>query len=358
MRKVLIVTGGSGGHVVPSITLFEHLKNNFLAKIVTDSRGKKFIDKYKYEYELIDVPNLFSKKYLLPINIFKYIYNITKSINFIKTNSIDIIISTGGYMTIPFCIAAFILKKKIFLFEPNSVLGRSNKFVLKFSQKIICYDKDLKNFPNKYNSKMVVIKPILKKQIFSIKKNSLNLNDKISKLLIIGGSQGASFFDTKITKLIIEISKKYNLEINQQISSRNIAHHLKNEYEKEKINYKFFEFTENADEIYDGVNLAITRGGAGILSELSYLKIPFISIPLPSARDNHQFFNSVFYRKKNCCWLIDQNKFVFDDIKTLLFDIFSNHKDYIEKSENLEKLTQKNTWNNTNNHIIEIINEN
>ena len=145
---------------------------------------------------------------------------------------------------------------------------------------------------------MVVIKPILKKQIFSIKKNSLNLNDKISKLLIIGGSQGASFFDTKITKLIIEISKKYNLEINQQISSGNIAHHLKNEYEKEKINYKFFEFTENADEIYDGVNLAITRGGAGILSELSYLKIPFISIPLPSARDNHQFFNSVFYHKK------------------------------------------------------------
>ena len=115
MKNVLIVTGGSGGHVVPSTSFFEHLKNKFSVNLVSDFRGSKFINSKKYKYELIDVPNLFLKPYLLPINLFKYFLNIFKSINFIKKNKTNIVISTGGYMTFPFCLAAFILKKKNFL---------------------------------------------------------------------------------------------------------------------------------------------------------------------------------------------------------------------------------------------------
>tara|TARA_B100001248_G_C27122858_1_gene336568 strand:- start:84 stop:284 length:201 start_codon:yes stop_codon:yes gene_type:complete len=66
MKKLLIVTGGSGGHVIPSISIFEHLKKNFNVKIVSDLRGTKFIDENKYNYQIIDVPNLFLKPYLLP----------------------------------------------------------------------------------------------------------------------------------------------------------------------------------------------------------------------------------------------------------------------------------------------------
>ena len=65
------------------------------------------------------MPNLFLKPYLLPIYMFKYFFNIFKSYKFIKKFGIEIVISTGGYMSLPFCIAAYILK--IFLFEPNSV---------------------------------------------------------------------------------------------------------------------------------------------------------------------------------------------------------------------------------------------
>ena len=48
MKNILIVTGGSGGHVIPSISFFEHLKNKYSIKIVTDLRGSKFIDKNKF----------------------------------------------------------------------------------------------------------------------------------------------------------------------------------------------------------------------------------------------------------------------------------------------------------------------
>jgi len=358
MKNILIVTGGSGGHVVPATSFFEHLKNKFSVKMVSDLRGSKFLGSGKFKYEIVDVPNLFSKPYLLPLNIFKYFLNIFKSISLLKKNKTNIVISTGGYMTFPFCLAAFLLKKKIFLFEPNSVLGRSNRFALKFSTKIICHNENIKNFPTKYKFKKVLIEPILKKEIYNLDKNSINKKKGIKKILIIGGSQGASFFDKNITDLIIEILKKKEFEVVQQISNKNNLASIREKYDGCNISFKFIEFTNDVYELYNDIDLAITRGGASTLNELSFLNIPFISIPLPSAKDNHQFFNSEYYFKKNCCWVINQNQFELDKSSKIIFDIFDNYQNYSEKIKNLEKITKNNTWNNINKKIIEIIDEN
>ena len=60
MKKILIVTGGSGGHVIPSLSIYDILKENFEVQIATDLRGSKYINNNDYNFSLIDVPNLFS----------------------------------------------------------------------------------------------------------------------------------------------------------------------------------------------------------------------------------------------------------------------------------------------------------
>ena len=84
MTKILIVTGGSGGHVIPALTIFDHLKKNFDVHITTDERGTKFINKQDYEYKLIKVPNLFSNIWSLPFKLFKFIYVMYESYNYLK----------------------------------------------------------------------------------------------------------------------------------------------------------------------------------------------------------------------------------------------------------------------------------
>ena len=59
MKKILIATGGSGGHVLPSLGIYDALKHDFEVQISTDLRGSKFINNHNYHYSLIDVPNLF-----------------------------------------------------------------------------------------------------------------------------------------------------------------------------------------------------------------------------------------------------------------------------------------------------------
>ena len=129
-RKVLITTGGSGGHVVPALTFYEHLKDDFDIFLSSDYRGSKFIDNKIYNFEIINVLPLTKNIILLPKNIILFIFAILKSLIFLKKNKINIIISTGGYMSLPVILAARFLKLDIYLIEPNQILGRANKFFL------------------------------------------------------------------------------------------------------------------------------------------------------------------------------------------------------------------------------------
>ena len=71
-------------------------------------------------------------------------------------------------MSLPIVFAARILKLQIFLVEPNQVLGRGNKFFLQSCAKIFCYSKEIKNFPEKFKNKMVIINPLVKKNIYKV----------------------------------------------------------------------------------------------------------------------------------------------------------------------------------------------
>ena len=358
MKKILIATGGSGGHVIPALSIYDHLKNIFSTSIITDVRGTKFINSEKYSYDLIDVPNLFSKIYLFPVNIIKFIFSIFRSYFYLKKNHINIVISTGGYMCLPLCIAAKSLNIKIILFEPNSVLGRTNRLMLNFSNKIICYDGDLKLIPEKYNKKIFIIDRILKKDIYLLKKNNKKEFGKLKKILVVAGSQGAEFFDYKITDLILNISNKIDLEVCQQVFDINNKLLIEKKYKSLGIKFNLFKFDENlSQKIYD-YDLAITRSGASSISELSYLNIPFLAIPFPYATDNHQFFNAKYYEAKNSCWIINQNDFDVFKVENLIINLFEKKIDYFKKKENLEKISNQNTWNNVNKKLIGLINEN
>ena len=171
MKKILITTGGSGGHVIPSLSIYDALKDNYEVQISTDLRGSKYINNENYNYSLIDVPNLFSNLLLLPYNLIKLCVSIIKSYKYLKLNNFNILISTGGYMSLPLCLASNLLNIKIYIFEPNLVLGRANKFMLNFAKKIICYDKNLKGISRKYLNKIYLIKPLLRKKIYKYQKN-------------------------------------------------------------------------------------------------------------------------------------------------------------------------------------------
>ena len=258
-------------------------------------------------------------------------------------------------MSLPLCLASKILKIKILLFEPNMVLGRGNKLFLNFCEKIICYSDSIINFPNKLKKKIVLIKPLLRKEFYSIKTN--DFIKKEINLLIIGGSQGAKLFDNTIKESMIKLSKNYDIKVFQQTSIKNYEN-LKNFYTKHDIKNELFDFNDNVFKLMNKINICITRAGASTLAELSFLNIPYIAIPLTNSKDNHQFENASFYEKLGCNWLLNQNELNEEVLTNKLINVIENTSEYLQKKNNMKNFSYQNTWDNINQKIITIINEN
>ncbi|MDC1280187.1 UDP-N-acetylglucosamine--N-acetylmuramyl-(pentapeptide) pyrophosphoryl-undecaprenol N-acetylglucosamine transferase [Pelagibacteraceae bacterium] len=354
-KKILISTGGSGGHIIPGTIFYEHLRDKFDISMISDLRGLRFLNKDKYNVEIINVAKISRNIFLTPLKILSIFFSVLKALFYIKKNKIEIIISTGGYMSLPICLASKILNIKLFLFEPNMVLGRSNKFFINNCNKIFCYSDKIKNFPNKLRHKISIIPALLRKEFYNIRQT--NHNGKNVNLLIIGGSQGAKLFDTVIQNSIIKLSKKYTLKVYHQTSKNNFQT-LKLFYKEKKIDNELFDFNEDVSFFMNKASICITRAGATTLAELVFLNVPHITIPLTTAKDNHQFENAFFYNQLGCNWILNQSEIKDDSITSRLFNIINDKEEYLNKKKNMKNFSYQNTWNTINQQIISTINEN
>jgi len=105
-------------------------------------------------------------------------------------------------------------------------------------------------------------------------------------------------------------------------------------------------------------DLCITRAGASTLAELNFTETPYLAIPLPTAKDNHQFENAHFYNKLGFNWLLNQKEIDEKTLHNKLINIIDNKEEYLVKKKNMKDFNYENTWNNINLKIISVINEN
>ena len=149
-----------------------------------------------------------------------------------------------------------------------------------------------------------------------------------------------------------------NIEICQQIFNIKEKYLIEQKYIDAGIKHKLFDFDDQLFNKISDYDLAISRSGASAIAELAFLNIPFIAIPFPFAKDDHQYFNAKFYESLNSCWLIRQDNLDINNFVDLITHLFIEKKEYFNKKENLEKIYDENTWNNVNKKLLNLINEN
>jgi len=360
VKKILIATGGTGGHVFPAYSLANYfIKNDYIVSLTIDSRGLKYLKDNK-NLNLVKIPSSpLIKKNILKFlfSIFVISFSILKSFIHLLFNRPTIVFGMGGYSSFPVCIAATILRIKFVIYENNLIIGKANNYLLPFAKKIFVSYKELEGIPKKYNNKIIVIGNIIREEIINSKidKTQANSFDKI-KILVLGGSQAAKVFADKLPQIFEKFKNfKTPFKVFQQCQNKQ-NNQLSEFYKKVKIDHEIFNFTDKIVDYYSKANLVITRSGASVLGELINVKIPFISIPLSTAADNHQFKNAVYYKKRGFGYLLEEK-----DINTQLYNLIES----IFKDKSLIKnilscqsqYSDKNIFKNINAHIEKIINE-
>ena len=335
-RKILIATGGTGGHVFPAYSLAKYfLKNELSVDIITDKRGFKFLKNYKdIKLKVINSATIFKRNPLtMIISLVQIKIAFITSLIFLFKSKPRVVFGMGGYSSFPVCIAAKILNIPFIIYENNLIIGKSNKFLLPFAYKIFVSWFDLEGIEKKYEDKKTEVGNIIREEIINFNQaTSLLKKDKLH-ILILGGSQAAKSFAEILPQIFERCGKEnLNLKIYQQCLE-NQKDELYKKYKLLNIEFELFNFNYNILNYFSKVDLAITRSGSSILAELLNCKVPFISVPFPYAADNHQLKNAEYLEKKGYGFLIKES-----EIKTKLFPLI---KSIYEDNDLLNQLRKK-----------------
>ena len=356
IKKIIIATGGTGGHVFPAYSLAKHfLDNKINVEIISDKRGLKYLQDYS-DVKIIEIASstIFKKNiFQLLFSTLIIFYSIFRSLIFLLSNRPNLVFGMGGYSSFPVCIAATILRIPFIIYENNLHIGKANRYLLPYAKKVFVSYKELEGIAEKYQKKICEIGNIIRKEIlnFQVKSDS-NQSDRKLKILVLGGSQAAKVFAERLPKIFKECNEaKISLKIYQQcLPEQNKS--LTSFYEHLNIDFEIFNFSNNILDYFSKTNLAITRSGSSMLAELINVKIPFISVPLPSSADDHQLKNAIYYEKNGYSYLIEEkdlNAKLFQLIKkisedtSLLSQTTSKQRQYSDKTvyENIDKQINK-----------------
>ena len=185
-KKIVIATGGTGGHVFPAYSLARHfIDNEINVAIISDKRGLKYLQDYR-DIKVITITSstIFKKNiFQLLFSTLIIFYSILRSFIFLLTNRPNLVFGMGGYSSFPICIAATILRIPFIIYENNLHIGKTNRYLLPYAKKIFVSYKELEGILEKYQTKVFEIGNIIRKEILNFKaKTDSNQTDRKLKI--------------------------------------------------------------------------------------------------------------------------------------------------------------------------------
>lgn len=291
MKNFAIACGGTGGHISPGIALAEELSTNGHSCILIVSQksiDSTMLAKYKQFQKIAIAAKPFTKSPLKFINFaYSQILALIKCLRFITKNKIDCAIAFGGFTSLPLVLAAFLLRKKIFLHESNQVVGKSIKFLARFADKIFTPEGTEAQL-HKFSSKIITCGYPLRKEIAKIEeleaKKLFNLPKNKKIVVVFGGSQGARTLSSWATE---------NSQTLSSVGAFILCVCGKDCQNNDTDNIKFLSFCNNMAALYSCADLVIARAGAGTIAEIQQFGLNAILIPYPFAAEKHQHANAI-----------------------------------------------------------------
>lgn len=330
--KVIISAGGTGGHIYPALAIVNKIKekepeSSFLYIGTHNRMEKDIVPKHDIPFEPIEIYG-FNKRNIL--KNFKTIYMFLKSLKrcrkLIKNFNPDIVIGVGGYVTGPVIYEAHKLKYKTLIHEQNSIPGKSNKFLSRYTDKIAVSFKSSMNFFPK-NKVVFTGNPCSEyaKIVEDVSKTEFGLTEEKKLVYIVMGSLGASNVSDIIVKSL-NLFKDKNYEV---LFITGDALYQKVSQSEYPSNVKIVPYIDNQVRILKKADLVVTRCGATTLSEIIALKIPSILIPSPYVPNNHQYKNALDLVNNKSAILIEE-KDLNKDILVSSIDKLINDEDTLK----------------------------
>ena len=358
--KVVMVAGGTGGHIYPAIAIINKIKENcpdaeFLYIGTCDRMEKDIIPPLGIPYVGIEMMGLNRKKILSNFQVMRMFFKaIKKAKKAISEFGPDIVVGAGGYITAPVLYAAHQLKVPVLIHEQNSIPGVSNKFISSFADRIcVSLPNSLSLFPK---DKVCYTGNPRSEEILSVKKknkSTLGFSEKERLVVIVMGSLGSITMTEKIQELIPAFKDKdYQVLV---ITGKKYYDDYKDI--KTGDNVKIVPFMEDLINLLKDTDLIVSRAGASTIAEITAIGLPSILVPSPYVTANHQYKNAKELEDAGACKIITEEDFSKDTIIPAIDEIFKDKDKYLEMVEASKKLGIPDSATKIYQEIINTINK-
>jgi len=296
-RHFVLAAGGTGGHMIPAHAVAQELmaRGHHVA-LVTDERGAKIPGIFEAaQVHVLPAGRMTKSPLSWPGALRSILAGRAMARRLHETFKPTAVVGFGGYPAMPALLAAMADGIPTAIHEQNAVLGRVNRFAARRVAAIATAYPDVARLDPRYADKVHLVGNPVREEVKALREEDFPAltDESVFRLLVIGGSQGASILSTVVPEGLgmLPLAFRRRLQVTQQCRAEDIER-VRATYAQLEIPADLATYFNDVPEKLGWSHLVIARAGASTLAELTCAGRPAILIPLPSAMDDHQTANA------------------------------------------------------------------
>lgn len=313
-KRIVIMAGGTGGHVFPALAVAQWLiENGWQVSWLGTHKGleSKIVPEQGIEIDWLSVAGVRGKGLFSKLaSGFKLIMACGQALAILYRRKPDVVLGMGGFVAGPGGLMAKVLRIPLVIHEQNRIPGTTNKLLAKVANQVL--EAFPNSFKNEFNAKCTG-NP-LRKQFQNLGQEKVKNEQNDLHLLIIGGSQGAQALNEVIPDALANMKA---IEIRHQTGA-NMQEQVAKRYKELGIKAEATAFIQDMVSAYEWADIIICRAGAMTVSEVAAMGLPAILIPLPNAIDDHQMANARYLSEAGAGLILPQKELNAESLNSLI----------------------------------------
>ncbi|MBD2487196.1 undecaprenyldiphospho-muramoylpentapeptide beta-N-acetylglucosaminyltransferase [Aulosira sp. FACHB-615] len=331
--RLLIAASGTGGHLFPAIALAEKLPNYEIEWLGVPNRLETQLVPKQYPLNIIEVEGFQQGFGLASLKILgKLTGSIIEVRRILKQGKFQGVFTTGGYIAGPAVIAARSLGLPVVFHESNALPGKVTRFFGPWCNAMaLGFEAAAKYLPK---AKNVCVGTPVRSQFLAAAVPPLDLNipENAPLIVVFGGSQGA-----------VAVNKFVRQAASAWLDTGAYIVHLTGDRDPDAGIFKHPQYIElpfydNMAALLRRATLAISRSGAGSLTELAVCGKPAILIPYPFAAEDHQSYNAEVFTKAGAAITDKQSELTAEKLQTQVLELLQNPAELTKMGENAKAI--------------------
>ncbi len=306
---VLIMAGGTGGHVYPALAVAERLRPAGVTVTWLGTRRgleSTVVPEAGIPLDQISVAGLRGKQLSsLMMAPAKLLRALQQSLTILRRRRPDVVLGMGGFVSGPGGVAAWLTRRPLLIHEQNAIPGLTNRLLARLARRV------MEAFPGSFPASVgarCTGNPVREAVAATLSPDERLLGRRGPlRLLVLGGSQGARALNEVVHATLASLAGEVDLEVWHQAGTRHLEQTLA-WYAERGVHGRVVDYIQEMAEAYDWADLVLCRAGAMTIAELTAAGVGSILVPFPFAVDDHQTQNARFLSEQGAAILVPETE--------------------------------------------------